>query len=135
MINFGASRQSVVKKYSSRWVPDGHLLDQEEVMDLRVTMTKAQMELIDRAREVLAAAGKVPSLAQIISKAMEDLLAKLRSLAKGSEICRKKGHVRQCAGARTFAFAFAFAFSCNGHGPRGYQLDSRFSRCCAGAWP
>ena len=57
---------------------------------MRVTMTKAQMELIDRAREVLAAAGKVPSLAQIISKAMEDLLAKRDPLQKAARSAARK---------------------------------------------
>ena len=48
------------------------------------------MELIDRAREVLAAAGKVPSLAQIISKAMEDLLAKRDPLQKAARSAARK---------------------------------------------
>jgi len=85
----GKSKREV-QLLASRVTADGHLLDQEEVMDLRVTMTKAQMELIDRAREVLAAAGKVPSLAQIISKAMEDLLAKRDPLQKAARSAARK---------------------------------------------
>ena len=85
----GKSKREV-QLLASRVTADGHLLDQQEVMDMRVTMTKAQMELIDRAREVLAAAGKVPSLAQIISKAMEDLLAKRDPLQKAARSAARK---------------------------------------------
>ena len=85
----GKSKREV-QMFASRVTADGHLIDQEELMDLRVTMTKAQMEQIDRAREVLAAAGKVPSLAQIISKAIEDLLAKRDPLKKAARSAARK---------------------------------------------
>ncbi|MCX6109508.1 MAG: hypothetical protein NTZ90_07895 [Proteobacteria bacterium] len=85
----GKSKREV-QMLASRVTADGHLLDQEELMDLKVTMTKAQMEQIDRAREVLAAAGKVPSLAQIISKAIEDLLAKRDPLKKAARSAARK---------------------------------------------
>jgi hypothetical protein len=61
----------------SRITPDGDLLPAETTFELRMTLTESQVELLDRAREVLAnmrGGGHMPSLPEILVKALEDLL-------------------------------------------------------------
>ena len=49
---------------------------------MRVTLTESQGELLDRAREVLSHSGRMPSLPEILVKALEDLLDKRDPLRK-----------------------------------------------------
>ena len=65
--------------------PEGDLLPVEATFELRVTLTESQGELLDRAREVLAnmrGGGRMPSLPEILVKALEDLLDKRDPLKK-----------------------------------------------------
>ncbi len=65
--------------------PEGDLLPAEATFELRVTLTESQGELLDRAREVLAnmrGGGCMPSLPEILVKALEDLLDKRDPLRK-----------------------------------------------------
>jgi hypothetical protein len=69
----------------SRITAEGDLLPAEATFELRVTLTKSQGELLDRAREVLAnmrGGGRMPSLPEILVKALEDLLDKRDPLKK-----------------------------------------------------
>ena len=54
----------------------------EATFELRVTLTESQGELLDRAREVLSHSGRMPSLPEILVKALEDLLDKRDPLRK-----------------------------------------------------
>ena len=57
----------------------------EATFELRVTLTESQGELLDRAREVLAnmrGGGRMPSLPEILIKALEALLDKRDPLRK-----------------------------------------------------
>ena len=62
--------------------PEGNLLPAEATFELRVTLTESQGELLDRAREVLSHSGRMPSLPEILVKALEDLLDKRDPLKK-----------------------------------------------------
>jgi len=72
-------------------------------VELRVKLTRSQLETLDRAREVLAHGGHVPSLPEIMVKALGDLLdrgdplrkARTRSGAGGEEGCRFSGEAGQ----------------------------------------
>ena len=66
----------------SRITPEGDLLPVEATFELRVTLTESQGELLDRAREVLSHSGRMPSLPEILVKALEDLLDKRDPLRK-----------------------------------------------------
>ena len=64
------------KLFMSRVTPTGELLDQEEVCEVRLILTKSQIAMLERAREVLAAGGSVPTDGDIVAKALDDLLNK-----------------------------------------------------------
>ena len=66
----------------SRITPEGDLLPVEATFELRVTLTESQGELLERAREVLSHSGRIPSLPEILVKALEDLLDKRDPLRK-----------------------------------------------------
>jgi hypothetical protein len=63
-----------VEGFLSRLTPDGRLVDREEDVELRLRLTRSQLEALDRARDVLSHSGHVPSLAEIMVKALADLL-------------------------------------------------------------
>lgn len=58
----------------SRVTAEGRLIDKEEEFEVRLKLTKTEMALLDRAREVLASRGQVPSTAVVFAKALADLL-------------------------------------------------------------
>jgi hypothetical protein len=71
----------------SRITPDGDLLPAETTFELRMTLTESQGDLLDRAREVLAnmrGGGHMPSLPEILVKALEDFLDKRDPLRKAA---------------------------------------------------
>ena len=80
------------KLFMSRVTPDGELLPEEEICELKLTLTKSQFALLDRAREVLAAAGSVPTDAEIFMKALGDLLTKRDPVRKAERAAAKHGH-------------------------------------------
>jgi len=53
---------------------DGRIIESEPTVEIKVTLTKSQMENFDRALEVLSARGKNPSLNEVLLRAVEDLL-------------------------------------------------------------
>ena len=55
------------KLFMSHVTPDGELLPTEKICELKLTLTKSQFALLQRTREVLAAAGSVPTDAEIFS--------------------------------------------------------------------
>src|SRR3954451_9772928 len=50
-----------VEQFLSRVTFDGQLLDKEPEVELRLVLTRSQLEMLERAREILAASGHVPS--------------------------------------------------------------------------
>lgn len=75
----------------SRVTADGRLLEKEPEVELRVKLTKSQLEVLDRAREVLSHSGHAPSLPEIMIKALGDLLDKRDPLRKAERaVARKK---------------------------------------------
>lgn len=86
-----------VEELLSRLTSDGGLLDKEPDIELRLRLTKSQMANLDRAREVLAHSGQVPSLADIIAKATEDLLDKRDPLRKAKRAAAKRAKAEGAA--------------------------------------
>lgn len=68
----------------SRVTRDGRILEKEGVVDLHVTVTEAQLALLDRAREVLSHGGHVPTNAEIVIKALNDLLERRDPIRKAT---------------------------------------------------
>ena len=89
------------KLFMSRVTPDGELLPQEEICELKLTMTKSQFALLERAREVLAAAGSVPTDAEIFMKALGDLLTKRDPVRRAERAAAKHGPKGSDVGSRT----------------------------------
>ena len=69
----GKSKRDV-ELFLSRITPDGELEEAEETVEIRVTLTKSELALLDRAKEVLSAAGQVPNLSKVLVKALDALL-------------------------------------------------------------
>ena len=89
------------KLFMSRVTPDGELLPQEETCELKLTLTKSQVALLERAREVLAAAGSVPTDAEIFMKAVGDLLTKRDPVRRAERAAAKHGAKGSDVGSRT----------------------------------
>ena len=97
----GKSRREV-EGLLSRVTSDGRLLDQDEEVELRIELSSSQLKALDRAREVLSHSGHVPSLAEIVMKALGDLLEKrdpVRLAAKAQERQAKAGRKAKAGGA------------------------------------
>lgn len=76
----------------SRVTRDGRVLEKEGVVEVRVTLTESQLAAFDRAREVLSHGGHVPTNAEIVVKALDDMLDKRDPLRKAARAAaRKKG--------------------------------------------
>ena len=88
------------KLFMSRVTPDGELLPEEEICELKLTLTKSQFALLERAREVLAAAGSVPTDAEIFMKALGDLLTKRDPVRKAERAAARHGHRDDGLGSR-----------------------------------
>ena len=76
------------------------LLPREEICELKLTLTKSQVALLERAREVLAAAGSVPTDAEIFMKALGDLLTKRDPVRKAERAAAKHGPKGNDVGSR-----------------------------------
>jgi hypothetical protein len=86
---------------ASRVTPNGNVLDQEETVQITITLTKDELNQLERAREILASHGQNPSHGQVISKALNDLLEKrdpLRRAARANERANKKGQKADTTG-------------------------------------
>src|SRR5690606_5661801 len=69
---------------------DGSRNERETLFDLRLKLTKRQLEVLDRAREVLSASGKVPSEEETLVRALEDLLEKRDPMRKAARAAQRK---------------------------------------------
>ena len=88
------------KLFMSRVTPDGELLPEEEICELKLTLTKSQFALLERAREVLAAAGSVPTDAEIFMKAVGDLLTKRDPMRKAERAAARQRNLDDDLGGR-----------------------------------
>ena len=79
-----------VESFVSRITNDGRLLDKEPEIELRLKLTMSQSELLDKARDVLAHGGHVPSLPDIIVKALGDLLEKRDPVRKAKRAAERR---------------------------------------------
>ena len=79
-----------VEAFLSRVTPDGRLREQEGEVELKIRLSETQLKTLDRAREVLAAGGKVPALAEIFLTALGDLLTRRDPLAKAERAVKRQ---------------------------------------------
>ena len=79
-----------VEAFLSRVTPDGQLLEAEGAVELRIRLTETQLKTLDRAREVLAAGGKVPALPEIFLAALGDLLVRRDPLARAERAAKRQ---------------------------------------------
>jgi len=93
----------------SRVTPDGELLPAEEICELKLTLTKSQFALLERAREVLAAAGSVPTDAEIFMKAVGDLLTKRDPMRKAERAAARQRNLDDDLGGRNNIYIVAAA--------------------------
>ena len=73
---------------------DGSRNAGEVTFDLRLTLTRSQIALLERAREVLSAAGRVPSDEEAVMKALEDMLEK-RDPVRKAERAEKRAEKKE----------------------------------------
>jgi hypothetical protein len=86
-----------VEQLLSVVTPDGRLLERESEVEIRVTLTKSQLERLDRAREVLSSGGKVPSTAEVLIKAVDELLKHRDPIAKAERASQRAERARHAA--------------------------------------
>lgn len=79
-----------VEQFLSCLTPDGRLLDKEPEVEIRLVLTKSELALLDRAREVLAAAGHVPSNNEVVTKALGDLLIRRDPMQKAQRAAGRR---------------------------------------------
>jgi hypothetical protein len=77
---------------------DGRVLDREPEVEIRATLTRSQLAMLDRAREVLSNGGQVPTNAEVMVKALDDLLRRRDPLRKAERA--KKRAAAQTRDAR-----------------------------------
>jgi hypothetical protein len=92
--------------------PDGQSVEVEPTIETRLKLNAAQLEILDRAKTVLSAQGKTPSLEEVVMMAMDDLLTK-RDL-----YCKENGFL-------TIAGIYDYQDFTNGRNVPGELLRSR----------
>ena len=78
-----------VEQLLSIVTPDGRILEKEPEVEIRATLTQSQLAMLDRAREVLSHGGKVPSNAEVLVKALGDLLEQRDPLRKAERAAKR----------------------------------------------
>jgi hypothetical protein len=89
-----------VESLAKRVTRNGDLLDIEVTFAVRLMLTKAQLEQLDRARAVLSHSGHVPKAEEIVSKALSDLLKKRDPVCKAE---RAMARLAKAEAAKTLA--------------------------------
>jgi hypothetical protein len=69
---------------------DGRILEREPEVEVRAVLTKSELAMLDRAREVLSHGGKVPTNAEVLVKALDDLLTRRDPLRKAERAMQRK---------------------------------------------
>jgi hypothetical protein len=93
----GATRREV-EAFLSRVTPDGKTLPAEGVVELKVRLSESQFADFQRAREVLAAGGRVPRDAEVLMAAVKVLLDRRDPMRKAERSARhKRAAARQSA--------------------------------------
>ncbi len=68
----------------------GESIPREETIETRITFTRSEFEKIERAKDVLAAAGHTPDTKEAILKAFDDLLSKRDPMLKAERAKQRK---------------------------------------------
>jgi len=77
----GKSKREV-ELFASRVMPDGHVLAESGEVELKLRLNEGQLAMLDRAREILSAQGKVPTLSEVFTEALALLLEKRDPMRK-----------------------------------------------------
>ncbi len=86
----GKSRREI-QLFLSRLGRDGSLASEvEATVEVKLILTKSQIELLDRAREVLAHGGKVPTNVEIIEVALKDSLKQRDPMERAKRTARRR---------------------------------------------
>jgi hypothetical protein len=78
----------------SRVTFSGELLNREPEVEFRVTLKESEFALLDRGREVLAHGGHMPGVAEILVKALGDLLEKRDPMKKAERAAIRAERVK-----------------------------------------
>ena len=84
--------------FLSRVDATGELIPADEIFEVTLRLTKEQVQLLDRCREVLASGGNVPSMETIIEESMNDLLSKRDKLEKAKRAMARATKKPTCSG-------------------------------------
>jgi hypothetical protein len=84
----GKSRRDA-EIFASRVTKDGRVLDEEGSCEIRLVLKASEVAILQRAREVLAARGKVPSLTEVVVQAARQLVER-RDPMKKAERAKQK---------------------------------------------
>jgi hypothetical protein len=79
-----------VEAFLSTVTPDGRVLDREEEVEITVRLTVSELKVLERAREVLAARGTVPTTKQIMVKALGELVNRRDPVVKAQRAAKRK---------------------------------------------
>lgn len=79
-----------VRDFVASVAVDGTIQDAEETfVDLRLRLNKTQLDILERAREVLAHGGHVPSTEDLVMKALSDLVDRRDPVKKAERVLSK----------------------------------------------
>jgi len=90
----GKSKREV-KELLSVITESGEIIEKEPTVDFKLTLTKSQVEKLDRAIAVLAASGHTPELAQVFSAALEALLWRSDPMQKAERAAKRQERKRK----------------------------------------
>jgi len=79
-----------VEAFLSTVTPDGRVLDREEEVQITVRLTVSELKVLERAREVLAARGTVPTTKQIMVKALGELVNRRDPMVKAQRAAKRR---------------------------------------------
>jgi len=81
-----------VRDFVASVTPDGRLCDDKETfVDIKLRLSKTQLDVLERAREILAHSGQVPSTEDLVMKALTELVERKDPLKKSERALNKMG--------------------------------------------
>jgi 5-methylcytosine-specific restriction endonuclease McrA len=89
MANLPGMTKREAEAFLSRVSNRGDLSPEEGVVEIRVRLKESELALLQRAREVLSANGKVPTDQEILVKGLEDLLRKRDPMEKAKRAMKR----------------------------------------------
>jgi hypothetical protein len=85
-----------VRDFIAKVTPEGDLKDDTDTfIDIKLRLCKTQMDLLERAREILAHGGSVPSTSDLVMQALEELVDRRDPLKKAERAKAKSPRKNQ----------------------------------------